>query len=38
MLIAILASAFVGSSLAIASMLFFNERWKLLEIEPAQAR
>ena len=38
MLLAIIASAFVGSSLAIASMLFFNERWKLLEVEPAQTR
>jgi len=35
MLLAILGSAFAGSSLAIASMLFFNERWKSLDIEPA---
>jgi hypothetical protein len=38
MLIAMLASGFMGSSLAIASMLFFNERWKALELEPVQRR
>jgi hypothetical protein len=38
MLIAMLASGFVGCSLAIASMLFFNERWKALDVEPGQSR
>ena len=35
MLLAILASAFIGCSLAIAAMLFFNERWMALDVEPA---